>query len=55
MDVIAGKNIGGHGCLVRTGWGAGESEYQNAILNASCIGQTLEDVVNWILETKEMS
>jgi len=45
-DVIAGKNIGGRGCLVRTGWAAGESEYQNARPNASYIGQTLGDVVN---------
>jgi histidinol-phosphate phosphatase family protein len=51
-DVIAGKNIGGRGCLVRTGWGASESEYQNARPNASYIGQTLGDVVNWILRNE---
>lgn len=51
-DVIAGKNIGGRGCLVRTGWAASESEYQNARPNASYIGQTLGDVVNWILKNE---
>ena len=51
-DVMAGKNMGGHGCLVRTGWAAGESEYQNAKSNASYIGQTLGDVVNWILKNE---
>ena len=51
-DVIAGKNIGGRGCLVRTGWAASESEYQNARPNASYIGQTLGDVVNWILRNE---
>ena len=51
-DVIAGKNIGGYGCLVRTGWAADESEYQNAKPNASYIGQTLGDVVDWILRNE---
>ena len=53
LDVIAGKKMGGAGCLVRTGWGSNESEYQNAKHSASYIGQTLGDVVNWILSDKE--
>ena len=52
LDVLAGKNMGGYGCLVRTGWGVNESEYQNAIPNASYIGETLGDVVDWILRKK---
>jgi len=51
-DIIAGKNIGAHGCLVRTGYAANESEYQNAVSNASYIGQSLKDVVNWILKNE---
>lgn len=53
LDVIAGKKMAGAGCLVRTGWGATESEYQNAKHIASYIGKTLEDVVDWILNDKE--
>ena len=52
LDVIAGKNMGGYGCLVRTGCAVSESEYQKARPNASCIGETLGDVVNWILRNK---
>ena len=52
LDVVAGKNMGGHGCLVRTGCAVSESEYQNARPNASYIGQTLGEVVNWILKNK---
>lgn len=48
----AGKNMGGHSCLVRTGFRLSESEYQKARPNASYIGQTLGDVVNWILRNK---
>ena len=52
LDIIAGKNMGGHGCLVRTGCAVSESEYQKARPNASYIGETLGDVVNWILRNK---
>ena len=52
LDVIAGKNLGGHGCLVRTGSATNDSEYKDARQNASFIGQTLSDVVNWILTNK---
>ena len=49
-DVIAGKNMGGQGCLVRAGGALGETEYQKAKPYASYIGETLGDVVQWILE-----
>jgi D-glycero-D-manno-heptose 1,7-bisphosphate phosphatase len=52
LDVIAGKNIGGHGCLVRVGSVANDSEYKDERQNASFIGQTLSDIVNWILTNK---
>jgi D-glycero-D-manno-heptose 1,7-bisphosphate phosphatase len=52
LDVIAGKNMGGHGCLVRTGWALTESEYQNARRNAAYIGRTIGDVVKWILRNQ---
>lgn len=52
-DVTAGERMGGMGCLVRTGWSANESEYQNAEHIASYIGQTLGDVVNWVLSYNE--
>ena len=52
LDVIAGKNMGGYGCLVRTGCAVSESEYQKARPNASYIGQTLGEVVNWVLKNK---
>ena len=54
LDVIAGKNIGGHGCLVRSTSTTDDSAYKDAGQNASFIGQTLSHVVNWIL-TKERS
>jgi histidinol-phosphate phosphatase family protein len=49
-DVMAGKNIGGRGCLVRTGGAQGETEYQKAKPYAAYIGQTLGEVVQWVLE-----
>jgi len=51
-DIMAAKNIGAHGCLVRTGCAANESEYQNAIPNASYVGKSLADVVDWILRNE---
>ncbi|HMG66225.1 MAG TPA: HAD-IIIA family hydrolase [Chitinophagaceae bacterium] len=52
LDIIAGKNFGGHGCLVRTGFAASESEFQNAKPYASYIGGTLKEVVDWILRNE---
>jgi D-glycero-D-manno-heptose 1,7-bisphosphate phosphatase len=52
-DVIAGKNIGGHGCLVRTGWGENETEYQQAKPFMAYSGKNLNDVVSWILKNEK--
>ena len=48
-DVMAGKKMGGTGCLVKTGWKENESEYENAKHKASYIGYTIGEVVDWIL------
>jgi D-glycero-D-manno-heptose 1,7-bisphosphate phosphatase len=50
LDVWAGKNIGGAGCLVRTGCAVNETEYQRASPDAAYIGRTLGEVVEWILQ-----
>lgn len=52
MDVIAGKKIGAHSCLVRTGYDTKEDEFQEAKLSASFTGQSLGEVVDWILENE---
>jgi D-glycero-D-manno-heptose 1,7-bisphosphate phosphatase len=52
LDVMAGKNMGGYGCLVRTGYAESENEYLKARPFASYVGQTLGDVVNWILSNE---
>ncbi|MGF7037701.1 HAD-IIIA family hydrolase [Mucilaginibacter lappiensis] len=52
-DVLAGKNMGGHGCLVRTGCTENEMEYRKAKPHAAYVGQTLDDVVQWILKTEQ--
>jgi histidinol-phosphate phosphatase family protein len=49
-DAMAGKNLGSRGCLVRTDGAIGETEYQKAKAYAAYIGQTLGEVVQWILE-----
>ncbi|MDB4923090.1 HAD-IIIA family hydrolase [Mucilaginibacter sp.] len=52
-DVIAGKNIGGRGCLVRTGWGENETEYQRVEPFMAYSGKNLSDVVGWILKNEK--
>jgi len=54
-DVLAGKNMGGRGCLVSTGGALGETEYQKAKPDAAFIGQTLGEVVQWIIEDSRKS
>jgi histidinol phosphatase-like enzyme len=49
-DMMAAKNMGGQGCLVRTDCAGSETEYQKAKPDAAYIGQTLDEVVQWILE-----
>jgi D-glycero-D-manno-heptose 1,7-bisphosphate phosphatase len=48
-DVMAGRNFGGLGCLVRTGFGEKESEVEAARPAAAFIGGTLGEVAKWIL------
>jgi len=52
-DVMAGKNMGGQGCLVRTGCAVDEAEYQKALPHAAYTGSTLGDVVQWILKHEQ--
>jgi histidinol-phosphate phosphatase family protein len=52
-DVIAGKKMGGQGCLVRTGWGENETEYQHAKPFVAYSGKSLNDVVGWILKNEK--
>jgi histidinol-phosphate phosphatase family protein len=52
-DVIAGKNIGGQGCMVRTGGGANGTEYQQAEPFMAYSGKNLEDIVGWILRNEK--
>jgi D-glycero-D-manno-heptose 1,7-bisphosphate phosphatase len=48
-DVEAAFRFGGRGCLVRTGWGAGEGELERAMPYARHVAETLGDAVTWIL------
>ena len=48
-DILAAKNIGGLGCFVRTGWGRKESEFLQAQPHAAFIGDSIEEIAEWIL------
>ena len=55
QDVEAACNFGGTGCLVRTGWAADDSVIEKARASAAFIGQTIVDVVDWILMKEKYS
>lgn len=48
-DVEAAKRFGGRGCLVLTGYSAGDEEAFRAQRFASYTGRTFGEVVDWIL------
>jgi D-glycero-D-manno-heptose 1,7-bisphosphate phosphatase len=48
-DMEAAERIGGVGCLVRTGWGTDEAELARARSYTTYVGQSLAEVVDWIL------
>lgn len=48
-DLEAAKRFGGRGCLVRTGYAAGDAEAARAQRLASYNGRTFLEVVDWIL------
>ncbi len=48
-DAEAATGFGGRGCVVRTGYAARDTEARRAQQHASYIGDTFEDVVDWIL------
>lgn len=49
QDVEAARRFGGTGCLVRTGWAAEEEFVKEARPFAAFIGDSLSDVVEWVV------
>ena len=49
QDVHAASRFGGTGCLVRTGWAADDEVVEQARAAAGFIGDTMTDVVQWIV------
>jgi histidinol-phosphate phosphatase family protein len=49
-DVRAATSLGARGCLVRTGWAADSAVVDAAVPNTWFLGETLDDVVDRILE-----